>query len=142
MDTAAQEFAAFLNEWTTDPCGAKDVLLRFRDLLAGIEGVSLSYRCRPGVSYSIRATGKAQSKRELFVLVDVVDDDPASRWLSVCFYADLITDPEEKGDWVPEGLFGEDANCFNYDESDPAMEAYIAERLRESAAAACTDGAR
>ncbi len=143
METdAREEFAAFLDGWTTDPCGAKPVLERFRDSLAAREGVSLSFRCRPGVSYSLRARGKGQKSRDLFVLVDVVDDEPDNRWLSVCFYADLIQDPEERGDWVPEGLFGEDACCFNYDEADGNMEAYIAARLSEAAAAACLEGAK
>ena len=72
------------------------------------------------------------------MLVDVVDDEPESRWLSVCFYADMITDPDEKGDYVPEGLMGEDACCFNLDEDDAAMRAYIAARLAEAVRAAAT----
>ncbi|MDO5537006.1 MAG: hypothetical protein Q4F72_05720 [Desulfovibrionaceae bacterium] len=135
-------FDSFLKDWEVDPLGAKKVLEGYRALLAGMEGVSLKYHCRPGVSYSIRAKGKGQTGRDLFVLVDVVDDDPAERWLSVCFYADLITDPDELGDWVPEGLGGEDAACFNYDEASADMEAYIADRLKEAAAKACQDGAK
>lgn len=142
MATAKEEFDAFLESWTVDPCGAKKVELAYRDLLAAIPGVELDYKCRPGVSFSLRARGKAQQSRDLFVMVDVVDDEPDNRWLSVCFYADLVTDPDEKGDVAPEGLNGEDAACFNYDEEDPAMEAYIAARLREAAAAATTPGAK
>lgn len=137
-----EEYGAFLDQWQTDPLGAKKVLLGYKALLEGMEGVSLSYRCRPGVSYSIRARGCGQTNRELFVLVDVVDDEPAERWLSVCFYADLIQDPEELGDWVPQGLGGEDACCFNYDEESASQEAYIADRLREAAAKACQKGAK
>ena len=51
-------------------------------------------------------------------------------------------DPEEKGDWAPEGLNGEDACCFNYDEADEAQEQYIADRLREAAANAGKPGAK
>ena len=86
------------------------------------------------MSYSLRARHERQQGRELFVLVDVVDDEPESRWLSVCFYADMITDPSELGDYVPQGLMGEDACCFNLDEDDADMRAYIADRLREAAA--------
>ena len=48
----------------------------------------------------------------------------------------MITDPLELGDFVPRGLMGEDARCFNLDEEDDAMRAYIADRLRESASKA------
>ncbi len=137
-----EAYAAFLKEWQVDPLGAKSVLQGYIDLLSGMQGVSLSYRCRPGVSYSIRARGAGQTERDLFVLVDVVDDDPAERWLSVCFYADLIQDPEELGDWVPQGLAGDDAACFNYDEENADMEKYIAERLKEAAALSCKEGAK
>ncbi|MDE5879203.1 MAG: hypothetical protein K2G99_04150, partial [Desulfovibrio sp.] len=75
----------------------------------------------------------AQQGRELFVLVDVVDDEPESRWLSVCFYADMVSDPDEQGDFVPQGLLGEDALCFNLDEDSADMRDYIAARLAEAA---------
>ncbi len=143
VDTKEKEdFAAFLNAWVEDPLGCRQVLLRYRELLEATAGVQLSYHCRPGVSYSMRARGSEQNSRELFVLVDVVDDDPSSRWLSVCFYADLVTDPDEIGDWVPGGLGGEDASCFNYDEQSAETEAYIADRLKEAAAAATRPGAK
>ena len=136
------EYEAFLKAWTEDPVGAKPVLVRYRELLSALPGVELSTKCRPGVSFSLRARAAAQQKRELFVMVDVVDDEPENRWLSVCFYNDLVTDPEEKGDWAPEGLNGEDACCFNYDEADEAQEQYIADRLREAAANAGKPGAK
>jgi hypothetical protein len=62
--------------------------------------------------------------------MDVIDEDP--RWLSVCFYGDMITDPEEKGDLVPEGLMGEDGYCFDVDENDPEHIDYICRRLDEA----------
>jgi hypothetical protein len=37
-------------------------------------------------------------------MVDVIDDDPEVRWLSVCFYGEMITDPDEAGELIPEGL--------------------------------------
>ena len=45
-------------------------------------------------------------------MVDIIDDDPADRWLSVCFYDELVDDPKGLGDEVPGGLLGEDAKCF------------------------------
>ena len=70
------------------------------------------------------------------MLVDVVDDEPEARWLSVCFYADMVNDPEELGDFVPSGLMGKDACCLNLEEDDPAMRDYILARLGEAAASA------
>ena len=137
MSTACpQEVREFLNHWQTDPLTARQAFMAYRDFLVNLSGVSLDFKARPGVSYSLRARHEAQQQRELFVLVDVVDDEPESRWLSVCFYADMITDPDELGDYVPEGLMGEDACCFNLDEDDATMREYIAARLAEAAKSA------
>ena len=104
------ELATFLENWTTDPNNAK--------------------------SYSLRAANAKNDERPLFVLVDVVDDEPEARWLSVCFYADMVNDPDELGDFVPSGLMGKDACCLNLEEDDPAMRDYILARLGEAAASA------
>ncbi|MBR4741568.1 MAG: hypothetical protein IK079_01540, partial [Desulfovibrio sp.] len=105
---------AFLADWDVDPIRAKDAFLAFRDQLSRPE-ISFSFNARPGISYSLRARHKKQTKRTLFCLIDVIDDDPENRWLSVCFYADMVTDPENMADFVPMGLMGEDACCFNLD---------------------------
>jgi hypothetical protein len=97
-------------------------------------GVSFAFKGRAGVSYSLRAKHENQKGRDLFVMVDVIDDDPEARWLSVCFYGDLITDPDEKGDLVPGGLAGDDGYCFNLDEWDENEIAYLEERLGEACA--------
>lgn len=133
MANSLPELDAILKDWTDDPLNAKAAFEEYRSLLDAIPGVSFDFRSRPGVSHSLRARHERQTKRELFVLVDVVDDDPAERWLSVCFYADLIEDPDGLGDTVPGGLMGEDACCFNLDEDNPELRAYIAARLREAA---------
>ena len=134
-----QDVRACLDNWQADPLKAKEAWVVYKDFLVGRPGVSLDFKARPGISYSLRARHEAQRKRELFVLVDVVDDEPESRWLSICFYADMVTDPDELGDYVPEGLMGEDACCFNLDEDDAAMRAYIAARLSEAARAAAAE---
>ena len=43
-----------------------------------------------------------------------------------------ITDPGEKGDFVPEGLLGEDAVCFDIEEKDEELIQYIEIRLDEA----------
>jgi hypothetical protein len=123
---------AFLVEWKNGSEAAKSMFQSLYACLTGLSGVSLEYKGRPGVSYSLRARHDAQKERDLFVLVDIIDDDPEARWLSVCFYADQVTDPEGKGDVVPGGLAGDDACCFDIDNPDAGMEAYIIARLKEA----------
>lgn len=130
------ELESFISGWGTDNLGLKPAFLEYRDFLARYPGVSLDFKARPGVSYSLRAKHGAQKQRDLFALVDVIDDEPDSRWLSVCFYADMVADPDEFGDLVPQGLLGEDALCFNLDENGMALTSYILDRLREAAESA------
>ena len=127
-----KELAAFIDQWTEDENKLKPLFQKVCALLASMKGVSLEYKGRPGISHSLRARHAAQSSRPLFVLVDVIDDDPAARWLSVCFYADLVTDPDGLGDVVPAGLLGEDACCFDIDAPE-AMDDFLLERLQEAA---------
>ena len=117
------ELATFLENWTTDPNNAKDAFVRFKDFLLATPDVRFDFKARPGVSYSLRA---ANAK----------NDEPEARWLSVCFYADMVNDPNELGDFVPSGLMGKDACCLNLEEDDPAMRDYILARLGEAAASA------
>ena len=135
MTQTPQELETFLESWTADANGPKEAFIRLRDFLLTTPDVRFEFKARPGVSYSLRAANPKQS-RPLFVLVDVVDDEPEARWLSVCFYADMINDPDELGDFVPSGLMGEDACCLNLEEDDAAMRDYILARLGEAAAAA------
>lgn len=123
----------FLHDWQTDPLNAKKSFESYLSFLDKTPGILLSFKSRPGISYSLRAKHQAQNNRDLFALIDVVDDEPSSRWLSVCFYADLVSDPRNLGDLVPNGLFDEDAICFNLDEDDPDMREYIGAKLAEAA---------
>ncbi|MCI5126792.1 MAG: hypothetical protein D3925_20505, partial [Candidatus Electrothrix sp. AR5] len=63
-------------------------------------------------------------------MIDVIEDNP--RWLSVCFYGDMITDPEGQGDAVPGGLLGEDAVCFDLEAWDEERVRYVEARLDEA----------
>lgn len=128
-----EEIGEFLDQWQKDPNNAKPAFIQYRDFLTAQPDTTLAFKARPNISYSLRAKNAAQKNRELFVLVDVVDDEPVSRWLSVCFYADMVTDPDEKGDFVPDGLMGENAMCFNLEDDDPVMREYIAQRIAEAA---------
>ena len=127
----------FLDDWQKDANAIKPLFLSLCDCLKHMEGVALEYKGRPGVSHSLRALYPGRAERPLFVLVDIIDDDPDARWLSLCFYADLTTDPEGLGDVVPGGLSGEDARCFDIDSHAPETEAFLLERLCEAFTAQC-----
>ena len=107
----------FLEEWIDTPEQTKKAFLRLKKHLESQSGVKFDFNARPGVSYSLRAAHHKQ-KRQLYVMVDIIDDDPENRWLSICFYGDMITDPDDVGDLVPEGLLGEDGHCFDVDDWD------------------------
>lgn len=133
MDTQIeQELNTFIEEWKApaDQKSNKDTFLRFKDYLTNLDGVTLDFVARPGVTYSLRATHSAQTDKNLFVMVDVIED--TERWLSVCFYGEMITDPETKGDMVPGGLLGEDATCFDLETVDDTLIGYIEGRLAEA----------
>lgn len=126
----------FIDDWVETPEKSKQVFLGLKEYLENSDGVTLEFIPRPGVTYSLRAVHSAQKEKNLFVMVDVIEDDP--RWLSVCFYGEMITDPDEVGDFVPEGLLGEDAVCFDIEEKDDQLVRYVQVRLEE----ACTSASR
>ncbi|MBU1002570.1 MAG: hypothetical protein KKE73_08605 [Proteobacteria bacterium] len=127
--TCTEELTLFLESWSKDPNRTKRCFLRFMEHLEGLSDVNLTFIARPGITYSLRASHANQQKRSLFAMVDIIDDDPADRWLSVCFYNELVDDPDQRGDEVPEGLLGEDAKCFDLYEFDDEFYQYIENRL-------------
>ncbi len=120
----------FLANWKD--CPAKEGFLKLKELILGFEDVEIDFVERQGISYSLRARHKNQTTRKLFVMVDVIDDDPENRWLSICFYGDMISDPEEKGDLIPGGLLGEDGYCFDLDDFSEKEINYMIDRIKEA----------
>ena len=127
-----EEIRTFIDGWKDSPQQIRDSFVRIKDHLAARDSLLYTFKARPGVSYSLRVKHTLQQSRELFVIMDVIDDDPDSRWLSVCFYPDMITDPEERGNIIPLGLLGEDGYCFDYDEWNEDFLQYLEERLNEA----------
>ena len=101
MSQAIRELESFLESWTETPEQNKKAFVRLKDYMASKPGVNLDFIAREGLTYSLRAAHENQKNKPLFVMVDVIEDTP--RWLSVCFYNEMITDPDENGDFVPEG---------------------------------------
>ena len=125
------EVDGFVNEWQTG-APMRDCFVKLADCIRQFEDVELNFISRPGISFSLRPKHVKQQGRELFGMVDVIDDDPEERWLSVCFYEDLIADPEERGDIIPDGLAGGDGYCFDMYEADDKMTDYLVARLQEA----------
>ena len=130
METKIPELDEFLDQWTDSPNQTKKAFLQLFDHLKQKDHIQFEFIPREGLTYSLRASHPNQTSRPLFGMIDVIEDDP--RWLSVCFFGEMINDPEDKGDMVPEGLLGEDAHCFDLDAFDDAELAYIAARLDEA----------
>ncbi len=134
--TAAQQIEAFLNNWPGENAPMREWFRQFYHRLSTMEGVSLSFVARPGVSYSMRPVHVNQSDRDTFAIVDVIDDDPDERWLSVCFYEDMITDPNGRGELIPGGLSGSDGYCFDMYDNDEELGRDLLMRLQEAKASA------
>lgn len=98
--------------------------------MALLPGVGIGFVSRPNVSHSVRMT---DGDGNILALLDVIDDDPAARWLSLCFPDHLVSDPDDAGDVVPQGLSGKDARCFSVDAIFPETEGYMKARLDEAA---------
>ena len=127
-----KEIDAFLENWEENDTRTRQAFMELKDHIMAMEGVTVEFIARPGVSYSLRPKHENQTERTLFAMADVIDDDPSARWLSVCFYGDMVTDPDEEGDLIPEGLLGSDGYCFDLDEYDEKGVAYIKERLNDA----------
>ncbi|HCY88392.1 MAG TPA: hypothetical protein DHV36_24870 [Desulfobacteraceae bacterium] len=126
------ELATFVEEWKETESNTRQAFVELLTHLESLADTTLEFNARPGVSYSLRPRHAAQDKRPLFAMVDVIDDDPDDRWLSVCFYGEMVEDPDEAGDLVPEGLLGEDGYCFDLYEYDADEVAYLKERLSQA----------
>ncbi len=122
----------FIAGWQESSLEAKQYFLSLQETVAGLSDVQCSFTARPGVSFSLRPKRAQQSNRGFFAIIDIIDDEPDDRWLSVCFYADLITDPEEKGSLIPGGLAEGDGYCFDVFSFEKEDLQYIVDRLTEA----------
>lgn len=126
------ELEGFLSEWQATGDAMQCVYQELYNHVGKLAGVHCNFVARPGVSYSLRPVHLNQKDRSLFAILDVIDDDPEDRWLSICFYSDTITDPKELGEVVPEGLAGSDGYCFDMYNADEELVAYLKDRLLEA----------
>jgi len=127
-----QKLNTFIDNWQEDELGLKPAFMSYFNDLKSMTDVDIEFNERPGISYSLRGLNKNGNGRPLFVMIDVIDDDPNQRWLSVCFYGDTITDPDAEGDLIPEGLLGDDGYCFDLVDADESVTAYVRKRIQEA----------
>ncbi|MEN8257282.1 MAG: hypothetical protein ABFS09_05405 [Thermodesulfobacteriota bacterium] len=133
-NTTQGEIESFIANWQVDGLGTKAAFEGLMELLEKNQKNLVSFHARPGITCSLRAQIVLGQGEEgpLYAMVDVIDDDPEQRWLSVCFYGERITDPDGWGDFVPGGLLGQDAVCFDYDAENGELLRYIEQRIMES----------
>ena len=127
-----EELEAFIENWQDTEAKNKQAFMEIYEHLKTLEETVFEFNARPKISYSLRPKHTAQEKRALYAMVDVIDDDPKERWLSVCFYGEMITDPDEEGELIPEGLLGEDGYCFDLYEYDKDEIQYLKQRLTQA----------
>lgn len=135
-ETGAPALSIVLDDWPAAQAALKQAFVKLKTYAEKKEGASWSLVSRPGISYSLRFDLKprpAGRKRPVFFLVDVVV--AGELFLSVCFYEDEITDPEEFGNAIPQGLFQETGYCFDVDDDncqDARLMTYLQARIDEA----------
>lgn len=127
-----KELDQLIDTWKDNESQTRKAFVDIVSHLKSLPGTTFDFVARPGISYSFRPRHDRQTDRALFAMVDVIDDNPDERWLSVCFYGDMITDPDEMGDLIPEGLLGDDGYCFDLYAYDPDEVAYLKQRLTQA----------
>ncbi len=130
MNNAIKELELFIKVWADSPEQNKKAFVRLKDYLASKPGVNIDFLPRTGITYSLRAVHENQKTKPLFAMVVVIEDQ--LRWLSVCFYSGMISDPDEKGVFIPEGILGDDAVCFDLEEYNEDEIQYIEARFDEA----------
>jgi len=129
-----KEIESFVEQWPESPERNRELFQKLYEYLQQLDGCAIEFHARPGITYSLRGVPEGESEYALFTMVDVIEDQP--RWLSVCFYENLVTDPDGRGDSVPGGLLGEDGLCFDAESYDEELLSYLCERIGEACKAA------
>jgi len=130
MSNTIAELEKFIQEWQENAESIKGIFVHFKNLLESLDNTEFEFVVREGLTFSLRVKHPQQQKIPLFAMIDVIEGEP--RWLSICFYAEMITDPEELGDFVPGGLLGEDAFCFDVADNENNLIDYLTYRLQEA----------
>jgi len=131
-----EELNNFIAEWEETESKTRQAFTELIEYLQKMDNITLDFNARPGITYSLRPKHNNQKDRALFAMIDVIDDDPKEKWLSVCFYGDMISDPDKTGDLIPDGLLGDDGHCFDMYEYNAKEVEYLKNRLDDAYKAA------
>ena len=121
--------------WPESQSGLLQAFVELTENAKARPDTKVSLISRTGVSHSFRAAlDRSSSNRErpVYFLVDVIVSEADPWFLSVCFYQDEITDPEDLGNPIPQGLFGETGYCFDVDDYEAALLTYLSQRIAEA----------
>ncbi len=121
--------------WPENQAGLRRAFSELTENAEARTGTEVSLISRAGVSHSFRATldnPGPNRKRPVYFLVDVIVSEADPWFLSVCFYEDEITDPEDLGNPIPQGLFEETGYCFDVDDYDAVLLNYLTQRIAEA----------
>jgi hypothetical protein len=131
MAEPPKELTEFMASWQDTSSKTKTSFERLLKHLAAKKNIVFDFHARPGVSYSLRTALTDQSPRPFFAIIDIIDD-PDNHWLSVCFYEGTISDPEEKGTLITQGILGEDGYCFDLESFEEKFLGYLEKRIDEA----------
>ena len=130
MNDFQKEIASFIAAWPDSSPTCRKTFVDLLEFLLAQDGTRLAFHARPGLTYSLRAVHSNQTRQPLYAMVDVIEDEP--RWLSICFYGEMVTDPAGRGNVVAAGLLGEDGLCFDLEDVTGEQLNYLKERISEA----------
>lgn len=114
----------FLLNWGEDSLEVKELFTRLYGLLRQCPALTLSWNARPEVVYALRATLKEAKSADIsgdIARMDIIDDDPEERWLSIRLNAALAGRCRKDWEVLPGGLSGHDALCIDVDEQEEGI---------------------
>ncbi|OQY01346.1 MAG: hypothetical protein B6I26_04695 [Desulfobacteraceae bacterium 4572_130] len=126
------ELEKLIIKWKDSKAQTKKAFMIIMDYIIKMKDISFEFKARPKISYSLRLKHKNQKNRSFFAIIDIIDDEPNQRWLSICFYEDMINDPKDLGDMIPQGMMGEDGYCFDFYEYNEKNIEYIKKRFDQA----------
>lgn len=129
------EIDCFLRDWGLDSLEVKRLFSQLYKLLQGCPALTLHWDARPEVVYSLRAALKEAKSPGIsgdVALIDIIDDDPEERWLSIRLNAELIGCCHKEWEILPGGLSGHDALCIDVDENEEGLSDYLVELFEDA----------
>ena len=123
-----QDYENFLAGWEEDEPGIKALFKEIVRRLNQSSRMVVYFIALDPAGGAVRAV-RPDMHRPLVALLEFPEDSPAPSSLFIRFYDNAVDDPKSLGDWIPRGLFGEDARSFIVEQNQPALADYVLECL-------------